>query len=88
MSDALLCFAAVGAAAERILRTRRQDAVSFPELLSRPTGTELWLKYKKLQFTGSLKQRGALKMLLSLSPEERDRGIIAVSAGIIGRADQ
>ena len=51
------------------------------ETLSTLTGAELWLKFENLQFTGSFKQRGALNTLLSLSPDERCRGVIAVSAG-------
>ena len=51
------------------------------ETLSEIIGAEIWLKFENLQFTGSFKQRGALNKLLSLSPEERMRGVIAVSAG-------
>jgi threonine dehydratase len=49
--------------------------------LSRLFGCELWLKFENLQFTASFKERGALNKLLSLSPEERARGVIAMSAG-------
>jgi threonine dehydratase len=49
--------------------------------LSRLFGCELWLKFENLQFTASFKERGALNKLLSLSAEERARGVIAMSAG-------
>ena len=49
--------------------------------LSEITGANIWLKFENLQYTGSFKQRGALNKLLSLSPAERARGVIAVSAG-------
>jgi threonine dehydratase len=49
--------------------------------LSLKTGADLWLKLENLQFTGSFKDRGALVKLLSLSPDERRRGVIAMSAG-------
>src|SRR3954471_18467438 len=39
------------------------------------------LKLENQQFTGSFKDRGALNKLLSLTPEERKRGVIAMSAG-------
>ena len=38
-------------------------------------------KFENLQFTASFKERGALNKLLSLTPEERKRGVIAMSAG-------
>jgi threonine dehydratase len=50
-------------------------------LLSEQTGAEISLKLENLQFTGSFKDRGALVKLESLSPEERRRGVIAMSAG-------
>jgi threonine dehydratase len=49
--------------------------------LSRELGCELWLKFENLQFTASFKERGALNRLLSLTPEERARGVVAASAG-------
>src|SRR4030095_15585507 len=38
-------------------------------------------KLDHLQVTGSFKERGARNRLLLLSPQERDRGVIAASAG-------
>ncbi|WOH67005.1 threonine ammonia-lyase [Bradyrhizobium sp. BWA-3-5] len=49
--------------------------------LSAICGCELWLKFENLQFTATFKERGALNRLLALSPEERRRGVIAMSAG-------
>lgn len=51
------------------------------ETLSAMTGAEVWLKFENLQFTAAYKERGALNKLLSLTPEERARGVIAASAG-------
>ena len=51
------------------------------ETLSRIAKADIWLKFENLQFTASFKERGALNTLLQLSPEERKRGIIAMSAG-------
>lgn len=44
-------------------------------------GCQVWLKFENLQFTASFKERGALNRLMALSPEERQRGVIAMSAG-------
>ena len=41
----------------------------------------LWMKLETVQHTGSFKVRGALSRLASLTPEERDLGVIAASAG-------
>lgn len=43
--------------------------------------THLWLKAENLQKTGSFKPRGVLFKLARLTPEERARGLITVSAG-------
>jgi threonine dehydratase len=49
--------------------------------LSEITGAQVVLKFENLQFTASFKERGALWKLLSLSPAERARGVVAMSAG-------
>ena len=41
----------------------------------------VFLKFENLQFTASFKERGALNKLLSLTPEQKRRGVIAMSAG-------
>src|SRR5512138_518808 len=51
------------------------------ETLSRLTGTSAYLKLENLQMTGAYKERGALNKLLTMSAEERARGLIAASAG-------
>jgi threonine dehydratase len=51
------------------------------ETLSRIIGAELWVKFENHQFTASFKERGALNTLLQLSEAERQRGVIAMSAG-------
>ncbi len=49
--------------------------------LSALTGAEVYIKYENLQVTNSFKDRGALVKLASLSERERQRGVIAMSAG-------
>lgn len=43
--------------------------------------TEVWAKLELFQLTGTFKARGALNVALQLTPEQRARGITAVSAG-------
>ena len=44
-------------------------------------GCKVWLKFENLQFTASFKERGALNRLRRSTPDERKRGVIAMSAG-------
>ena len=63
----------------------RGQVLKTPFTLSRTLsdifGAEIWLKFENLQFTASFKERGALNRMLTLSEEERAKGVIAVSAG-------
>ena len=49
--------------------------------LSQLTGAHIYCKLDYLQRTGSFKERGARNALLQLAAEERERGVIAASAG-------
>src|SRR4030095_1018820 len=49
--------------------------------LSQLTGAHIFCKLDYLQRTGSFKERGARNALLMLTPEPRERGAIAASAG-------
>src|SRR5689334_16819190 len=49
--------------------------------LSELTGSRIYCKLDSLQRTGSFKERGARNALLLLSQEQRQRGVIAASAG-------
>lgn len=50
-------------------------------LLGERLGVRLALKCENLQKTGSFKVRGVLNKLLQLEPEERERGVVTISAG-------
>jgi threonine dehydratase len=49
--------------------------------LSEITGAQVFLKFENLQFTASFKERGACNKLAQLTAEERQKGVIAMSAG-------
>jgi len=51
------------------------------EPLSAKVGLELYQKLELFQATGSFKLRGATNKLLSLTTEERARGVVTASAG-------
>ena len=73
---------------EDILAARRRIAGAIAPTPCQPSGSfsricgsDVWFKFENLLTTGSFKERGALNKLLSLTPEERARGVIAASAG-------
>lgn len=77
----MLTLADVERAQARISGRVRRTPLSESAALSRLTHSSVWLKLENLQFTGSFKERGAANRLLSLSAEERARGVITASAG-------
>ena len=52
-----------------------------PLIESQVAGVRTWLKCECLQTGGAFKLRGATNRLLQLSPEERERGVVAFSSG-------
>jgi threonine dehydratase len=60
------------AIAPALVRTRTLSGIA---------GCEVWLKFENRQFTASFKERGALNRILSLSEDEKKRGVAAMSAG-------
>ncbi len=69
------------AARDRIAGQVDRTPTRYSRRLSQLTGAEVWVKFDNLHFTGSFKERGALNRLLSLTPDERRRGVVAASAG-------
>jgi threonine dehydratase len=74
-------LASIEAAAATLSGQVVRTPLRHSRTLSEVTGAELWLKFENLQYTASFKERGALNKLTSLTPEERARGVIAMSAG-------
>ncbi len=69
--------AAARAMAGHVIRT----PLVFAPRLSQLTGAEVFVKYENMQATASFKERGAVNKLAQLTPAERARGVIAMSAG-------
>jgi threonine dehydratase len=78
----MITKADVLAARERI-RGHVHETPLMPSgrLGARAGGIRLHLKCECMQRTGSFKARGALNAMLQLSPDERSRGVVTVSAG-------
>ncbi|WP_224248052.1 threonine ammonia-lyase [Hyalangium gracile] len=70
------------AARERIRGAIRPTPCEASDYFTERTGcSAIWFKMENLQHTGAFKERGALNKLLTLSAEEKARGVIAASAG-------
>ena len=78
-----LSLADIRAAAVRIAPYVLKTPTVAGELLA---GPGVWLKAENLQRTGSFKVRGAVNAVLQLTPEQRQRGVITLSAGNHGQA--
>ncbi|HEV2363152.1 MAG TPA: threonine ammonia-lyase [Caulobacteraceae bacterium] len=76
-----LTLSDIEAAAARIAGQVEKTPCRYSRTLSEITGAKVWVKFENLQFTASFKERGALNKLSQLKQEERERGVIAASAG-------
>lgn len=66
---------------ERIKQLVELTPCDYSEILSRRYNCHIHLKLENLQLTGSFKARGAFNKMLQLTPEQRNAGVIAASAG-------
>ena len=71
----------IQAALARIRDDIRVSPCPRSETFSALTNNSIFLKLDNQQRTGAFKERGALNKLLTLTSEERARGVIAASAG-------
>ena len=71
----------VEAAAARLRNRVLRTPIITSEALDRVTGHHVHLKCENLQHAGAFKIRGALNKLLTLTPDERARGVVAFSSG-------
>jgi len=68
-------------AKENLAGVMHRTNLDFSSTFSEMTGAQVYLKTENLQKTGSFKIRGAYNKIASLTPEEREKGVIAASAG-------
>ena len=68
-------------ASERLSRVLLETKLVYSDYFSEQTGAKVYFKPENMQFTGAYKLRGAYYKISTLSPEERERGIISASAG-------
>src|SRR6476659_2433675 len=80
MTD-LVTLADLTDAAARIAPVAVRTPLLPFDTLSEQLGAEIWVKPEMLQRGGAFKFRGAYNFLAQLTPEQRDRGVIAPSSG-------
>jgi threonine dehydratase len=80
MSESI-SLADIQTARQRIAPCIRRTPLTPSATLSERLKTNVYVKLEVFQKTGSFKVRGAFNKALSLRPEERGRGIVAVSGG-------
>ena len=73
-------------ARERIASLARKTPLVNSAFLGERVGASVYLKLENLQETGSFKIRGAANRMLTLTADQRSRGVIAISTGNHGRA--
>ena len=81
MNQEILELEDIQAAGDRIRGRVHRTPLHTSAQLGHRYGVELRLKAELFQKTGSFKARGLLHRVLTLSTEERDRGLISISAG-------
>lgn len=86
MSTSDVTMVDIYVARERIAPVARRTPLISCPLLTERLGVSVYLKLESLQETGSFKIRGAANKLLSLTAEEKARGVMTVSTGNHGRA--
>ncbi len=68
-------------ASEMVKKVTSETKLIYSEYLSNQTGNKVYLKPENMQLTGAYKLRGAYYKISTLSPEEREKGLITASAG-------
>ena len=68
-------------ARERLGTVTRKTKLIHSDIFSQETGNDIYIKPENLQRTGSFKIRGAYNKMAKLDEEEKERGVIASSAG-------
>lgn len=71
----------IRAAAERIRPYVKRTPLEYSNSLSTHLGTNVYVKYELFQKTGAFKARGGFNKLLTMSDDERAKGVVAVSGG-------
>lgn len=68
-------------ASEEVQKVTQETKLVYSEHFSAMTGNKVYFKPENMQYTGAYKVRGAYYKISTLTPEEKERGLITASAG-------
>lgn len=68
-------------ASEVVKQVTQETKLIYSDYFSQTTGNRVYFKPENMQRTGAYKLRGAYYKISTLTPEERERGLITASAG-------
>lgn len=68
-------------ASEMVKNVTLPTKLVYSEYLSQQTGGKIYLKPENMQYTGAYKVRGSYYKISTMTEEEREKGLIAASAG-------
>lgn len=68
-------------ATEVVAKVIQETKLMYSEYFSEQSGNKVYLKPENMQYTGAYKVRGAYYKISTMSEEERQKGLIAASAG-------
>ena len=80
-TSSLISLDDVYRARERIGDRLHRTPMLSSTTLSKQVGADVWFKAELLQRTGAFKPRGVLNKLATLTDDEKQRGVISISAG-------
>ena len=66
---------------EIVKEVASETKLVYSDYFSAQTGNKIYLKPENMQLTGAYKLRGAYYKISTLTPEEREKGLISASAG-------
>lgn len=81
MESSAITLGDIKRAYERLKGTAKKTTIDESRTLSEMTGNRVFLKAENLQKTGAFKIRGAFNKIMSLTGDEKAKGVIAASAG-------
>jgi len=68
-------------AKNRLYGVINETSLTYAPILSKDLSADIFLKKENLQLTGSFKLRGAFNRVATLNNEQREKGVVAASAG-------
>lgn len=81
MTPEMLTLEAFEEASEAVKKVTLETKLIYSDFYSLRSGNKVFFKPENMQLTGAYKLRGAYYKISTLSPEEREKGLITASAG-------